>query len=328
MMWFEAHGVPLKTEADCRVFPQSNHGQDVVAVFDHLFRAPESRIRVLLGCSVVHIARPAAEFLLTDKQGGVIIADRVILTTGGQAYRHTGSTGDGYAFAESLGHTVTPLAPSLSSFTTQEPWPKQLAGCSLPWVRCTAPEHPDAMYDGPVLFTHHGVSGPAIFALSGLVAFASIDATHPLRMTMNCFPEEPLPALEQRLATRCHENGRKSMRTVLGFFLPKALAGTLCTETHLDGDLRAAHATKATIAACAQWMHAIPFHVIGRGAGDEFVTAGGVDTAEVDPKTMESRTCPGLFFAGEILNIDGFTGGFNLQASWATGHAAGTAAAT
>ncbi|MBI4433403.1 NAD(P)/FAD-dependent oxidoreductase [Candidatus Uhrbacteria bacterium] len=323
MAWFEGHGVPLNTEADLRVFPASDHGQDVVAVFDRLFGASGSRIHVLLGCSVVHIARPATEFLLTDKQGGVIVADRVILTTGGQAYRHTGSTGDGYAFAESLGHTVTSLAPSLNSFTTKEQWPKQLAGCSLPWVRFTAPAHADATYDGPLLFTHHGVSGPAAFALSGLVAFVPIDAVHPLAMAINCFPDESLLALEQRLAARCHENGRKSMRTVLGFFLPKTLADVLCTETHIDGDMRAAQATKAMVAACAQWMHAIPLHVVGRGAGDEFVTAGGVDTNEVDPKTMESRICPGLFFAGEILNVDGFTGGFNLQASWATGRAAG-----
>ena len=281
-----------------------------------------------MSTSIARITKQNNIFTIVCKDGATITADRCIITTGGQAYRHTGSTGDGYAFAESLGHTITPLAPSLSSFTTRETWPKGLSGLSLPYARLSAPEHPHAAYDGPFLFTHRGVSGPAVFALSGLVAFTEASVAHPIKLTIACFPDETIVALEQRLIQLCRGQSRKSMRTILGFVLPKALAEVLITELPIDGDAQAAQATKETIAACAQWMQAIPLHAIGRGAGDEFVTAGGVDTAEVDPKTMESRICPGLFFAGEILNIDGFTGGFNLQSSWATGRAAGEYSAT
>lgn len=327
MEWFEAHGVPLKTEDDFRVFPKSNSGRDVVAVFEKLFRAPNSRVRVRFGQSATTIAKNERGFTITFTSGQPMEADRLILTTGGQAYRHTGSRGDGYAFAESLGHTITPLAPSLSSLTTREMWPKELTGLSIPYARISVAGDTKRSYDGPFLFTHHGLSGPAVFALSSLVAFERIDPAHLLAITINLFPDERTEDLVRRIGNFCRANGKKNLQIVLGFLLPKTLAVTLCAETRLDGTMHAAQTTKRDIEVCANWMQAIPLHITGRGAGDEFVTAGGVNTDEVNPRTMESNICPGLFFAGEILNVDGFTGGFNLQASWATGYAAGIHAA-
>ncbi len=327
MSWFEAHGVPLKTEEDLRVFPRSDDGKDVVAVFEQLFRAPGSHISLLLGHHATAVAKAGNGFVVTFRNAESLAADRLILTTGGQAYRQTGSTGDGYAFAESLGHTVTPLAPSLSSFFVKETWPKELSGLSVAHAKISAPRIPHADYAGPFLFTHRGVSGPAVFALSALVAFETFDAAHPLRISIDLFPNETAHTLTKRVVGLFHANGKKNTKTVLGFLLPKALAAVLVAEMGVDGAAQAAQITKKEIASCVGWMKGIPLTVIGRGAGDEFVTAGGVNTDEVDPRTMESRICPGLYFAGEILNIDGFTGGFNLQSSWATGRVAGESAA-
>lgn len=327
MSWFEAHGVPLKTEEDLRVFPRSDDGTDIVGVFEELFRAPDSLVSPLLGRHATSVSKTANGFVVSFRSGKPLTADRVILTTGGQAYRQTGSTGDGYAFAESLGHTLTPLAPSLSSFFTKETWPKEISGLSIESAKISAPTVPHAGYTGPFLFTHKGVSGPAVFALSALVAFERFDAAHPLTIAIDLFPDETAESLTARLAETFRANSKKSIKTVLGFLLPKALAAVLVIQAGVDGDTQAAHATKHDVAHCVGWMKGIPLTVIGKGAGDEFVTAGGVDTDEVDPRTMESRICPGLFFAGELLNIDGFTGGFNLQASWATGRVAGESAA-
>lgn len=325
--WFEAHGVPLKTEEDLRVFPRSDDGTDVVAVFERLFRAPGSRVRPLLGRHATAVAKTEKGFVVSFRNGEPLATDRVILTTGGQAYRHTGSTGDGYAFAESLGHRITPLAPSLSSFFTKEAWPKELSGLSIARAALSAPRVPHASYTGPFLFTHKGVSGPAVFALSALVAFERIDPAHPLPISIDLFPQEKTDALAARITEAFRTNAKKSIKTVLGFLLPKALAAVVVAETGVVGEEQAAQASKKDVAACVRWMIGIPLTVVGKGAGDEFVTAGGVDTDDVDPRTMESRICPGLYFAGEILNVDGFTGGFNLQASWATGRVAGESAA-
>ncbi len=336
--WFEANGVPTKVEDDLRAFPVSDDGHDVVRAFERVFAEAGPRMRFLLNHSAASIAKRGDEFTITFKDGGTLEADRLILTTGGQAYRHTGSQGDGYAFAESLGHTVTPLAPSLNSFFTSETWPKEVSGLSFARAHITAhplssspsdpstPSHP-ASWTGPFLFTHKGVSGPAVFAVSGLVAFWPYGPAQPLSLSIDLFPDEDADAFETRLREAMRGQGKKAVRTVLAAFVPKSLAELVEREAGMDG-LNAGDANKEQVRKLARWMKGVPLHVVGRGAGDEFVTAGGVFLTEVDPSTMESKITPGLFFAGEILDVDGFTGGFNLQASWATGRLAGINAAS
>jgi len=355
MAWFEAHDVPLKTESDLRVFPRSDKGEDVVAAFERLFRTNDSRIDMMLGRQAIGVSKHGDKFMTRLKTGETIESDRLILTTGGQAYRNTGSTGDGYAFAESLGHTITALAPSLSSFTIAETWPKDLSGLSLPWARLSfvggesvnmkgrPSESPTLHYPlstlhspsptlhettGPFIFTHHGISGPAVFALSSLLAFKTFDKTHPFPISIDLFPEEKAESLSKRLIDTMHENGKKSLKTVVSFLVPKAIASIIVEVSGLDGEKQVAQMTKQDVSICVQALKSLTLHLIGRGAGEEFVTAGGVNTDEVDQRTMESKIVPGLYFAGEILDIDGFTGGFNLQAAWATGRAAGEAAAS
>lgn len=320
--WFEEHDVPLKTEEDLRVFPVSDDGGDIVGVFEKIFQ--HTNVHVTLNAQVTRIEKTTDVFHVFLK-GKVepFVVDRVVLTTGGQAYRHTGSTGDGYAFAISFGHHLTPLAPSLNAFFTRESWPRDVSGLSFERATIQADRPKGALYTGPFLFTHKGVSGPAVFAVSSYVAFETYDATQPLTIAIDLFPDQSNAELTTELKAHITDNPRKSFLTVLARLIPKSLAEICCRECRVDAARHAVEMSQKDLKTCIDWLKAIPLHATGRGAGDEFVTAGGIDTKEVNPSTMESRLCPGLFFAGEILDIDGFTGGFNLQASWATGRLAG-----
>jgi predicted Rossmann fold flavoprotein len=178
-------------------------------------------------------------------------------------------------------------------------------------------------YTGPFLFTHKGVSGPAVFAVSSHVAFEAYDPKRPLEITIDVFPERSVDELRSTIEQLIKDYPKKSTLNVLAHLVSKSFAEVLCAQASLSRDKHAAELSKQEIGNVVTWLKAIPLHVVGRGAGDEFVTAGGVSLKEVDPTTMESKISPGLFFAGEILDIDGYTGGFNLQASWATGRLAG-----
>jgi len=330
--WFESHGVPLKIEADSRVFPLSNDGHDVVGIFEKLFK--KSDVKLVLNTQVSCIKKIGKSFEVglnnveTSSEGvsttKTLLVDKIILTTGGQAYRQTGSTGDGYAFATSLGHTITELAPSLSALFTQETWPAKVAGLSFQSAELNVkPPHSTI---GPLLFTHKGISGPAVFALSSLVAFEKFDAKHPLEITIDLFPDKKATDLTSSIEAVKLANPKKSWINVLSALVSKSLAEVVCLELKIDGEKKSHDVSKKDLARCVDWLKGVPLHIISRSAGEEFVTAGGVNLKEVDPTTMQSKICSGLYFAGEILDIDGFTGGFNLQASWATGHLAGTSA--
>ena len=325
--WFESHGVPLKVEEDLRVFPQSNNGKDIVRVFETLFKTP--RVHTLLRHAVREVMKDEDGFHIFFKDASPpLLVDRLILTTGGQAYRHTGSVGDGYSFAQTLGHTITPLAASLNSFGTQETWPAELSGVSFERATISAVGPKRASYTGPFLFTHKGVSGPAVFALSSLVAFQTYDKEHPLEIAIDLFPDTSADEMHAQVQMALASNAKKSFLNCLVGLIPRSLAEVLCAQLGIPAEKKAGDMDKKSVQQCVRWLKAIPLHVVARGAGDEFVTAGGVTLSEVNPATMESNICHGLFFAGEILDIDGFTGGFNLQSSWATGRLAGEHAVT
>lgn len=324
--WFEEHGVPLKVEEDLRVFPVSNKGEEIVGVFEQVFQ--RSSVQVRLKAQVIRVEKRERQFELFFKDvAESLIVDRLILTTGGRAHRHTGSTGDGYAFAQALGHTITPLAPSLNAFFTRETWPAEVSGLSFEKAKITAQRGKNPIWNGPFLFTHKGVSGPAVFAVSGLVAFEVYDQAYPLEISIDLFPDLSHEQLLVALVERIAQTPRKNVPNGLTGLIPKSLGEVLCRNHGYSLEKHAAEFSKKELFQIASWLKGIPLQVIGRGAGDEFVTAGGIELQEVNPSTMESKICPGLFFAGEILDIDGFTGGFNLQASWATGRLAGQYAA-
>ncbi len=328
--WFEEHGVPLKTEDDLRVFPQSNNGKDIVGVFENMFA--ESNVELVLRQAVTEVnkeevRKDASKFSLTLKDGSHMLVDVLILTTGGQAYRHTGSTGEGYKFAENCGHRITDLAASLNSFHLQEPWAGQLAGVSFEKITLRVPNHKEYIATGPMVFTHKGISGPAVFALSAQVAFEHYTGSAPLAITIDFAPDVPLEQLQKRLQNDLLLSPTRLLAKTLQTWLPKSVIKELQLDLQIPEDIHNASVSKQMRAGIVQWIKGCTVHAVGRGAGSEFITAGGVDTGDVNPRTMESTLCPNLLFAGEILNIDGITGGFNLQAAWATGRLAGLRAA-
>jgi predicted Rossmann fold flavoprotein len=324
--WFENHGVPVKIEDDMRAFPVSNDGHDVVEVFSEIFI--DGKVKVMVNSAVDEIKRNDSGFSIKiKKRSKRLEADKVILTTGGQAYRQTGSTGDGYAFATELGHVITPLAPSLSAFHTQENWPAEVSGLSFPQVRLEVTLNKKKVETtGPMMFTYKGITGPAVFAMSSLVAFEEISESEAMEIEIDLYPENKFNDMQAKLALFIRKNPKKMISSVLGMVVPRALATIICDEVDIDPEKDAGQISKREIEEIIYWVKSVPLNIIARAAGEEFVTAGGVDLSEVNPSTLESKKCPGLYLAGEVLDIDGFTGGFNLQSAWATGRLAGFSA--
>ncbi len=325
-VFFESRGAPLKTEADNRVFPVSEDGKDIIQVFANLLDNP--RVRLRYNAAVERIEKTKTGYAIYLRNiTEPINADKIILATGGQAYRKTGSKGDGYAFAQSLGHSLTELHPSLSNLILKEKWPATLSGVSFERAELMVAKNKKQSQLGPFLFTHQGISGPAVFALSALVAEEKFDKKKPLQILIDLFPDEPPETTLAHFIAEIANNPRRNFKNILGLFIPKSMATMTCRELNINPNINAAEVAKKDRRRAAAWLNAIPVHAVGRSAGEEFVTAGGIPLKEVNPSTMESKISPGLFFCGEILNVDAFTGGFNLSAAWATGHLAGKSAA-
>ncbi|MFA5855022.1 MAG: aminoacetone oxidase family FAD-binding enzyme [Candidatus Gracilibacteria bacterium] len=330
--FFESRGVPLKTENDQRVFPVSDRAEDIVAIFSKIFT--EHKVNLLLNTQVISVKKTKSNFTLelATHAGGkqeitTLTVDKLILATGGEAYRATGSSGDGYAFAQSLGHHITALAPSLNSFTVKELWARSLPGVALQKAKFTikTQNKPSKTYTsvGPALFTHHGITGPAIFAISSRIAFEDYSPTRPLTLFVDLIPDTPQPALEEALYMELNSNQQKFFRNSLSVFVPKSLAAEFCNLLQIPEDKKNVELPKKDYFKTIDLLKHLPLTIIGRAPQEEFVTAGGIDTAEVNPRTMESLICPGLYAVGELLNVDAVTGGFNLTAAWVTGRLAG-----
>jgi predicted flavoprotein YhiN len=245
-------------------------------------------------------------------------ADVVVVTTGGSAYSHTGSTGDGYAFARSLGHTITPLGPSLSSFLTREKWTHELSGLAFPEARVG-----DLTW--PILLTHFGISGPLSFMYSSQIAWESLGSNSPKIIHLAPVADMDEKVWNTFLIEEFSLHPKKTITTVLSEKLPRRFVEGFVKEyfSHIT-DTYLSSVSKADRLSISELLGVwIPITLIERRPGDEFVTAGGVNTDELDPETMESRVSERLYFAGEVLNVDGYTGGFSLQICWASGYVAG-----
>lgn len=304
--WFESHGLKLKCEADNRVFPANDNAEAVNELFEQLI--PET---FKLSEAVLNIQKLAdSKFEITTSKSSYIV-DKLVLTTGGNAYAHTGSTGDGYNFAKSLGHTITELGPSLNSFLVHEDWVKQLSGLSLDNGVLS---YKDDSIEGPFLFTHFGVSGPTTFAFASKIPFELVTKDNPLKVFLS------FGLTKNDIDNLISENGKKSILNILKQKLPERLSRTILEQLKISPNQKSSEISSQNRKNIATGL---PITLIARKPGDEFVTAGGINLDEVNAKTMESKLIPNLYFAGEILNIDGYTGGFNLQASWATGRLVG-----
>ncbi|MDF2379396.1 MAG: aminoacetone oxidase family FAD-binding enzyme [Candidatus Gracilibacteria bacterium] len=327
--WFEKQAVPLKTEKDQRVFPVSNDGKDIVRVFEKLFQKHEVKVHYKESVQKVMKAEDNQIDLRTDQDK--YLFDYVVLTTGGNAYQHTGSTGDGYSFAKNFGHTVTPLGPSLNSFMTAEEWPKSISGLALPNAKleAQADDGKTVKAEGPILFTHFGISGPALFALSSHLSFSKISNEHPIQISISARAEKSFQDWDKLIHEETQRRGAQQFQTFLKKHLQNRLVELILEQLDIEGIKKNSELSKIDRERVAHLLTGhLTLNAIKRRPGDEFVTAGGIVLDEINKKTMQSKLHSGLFFGGEIMNVDGVTGGFNLQASWATGRLAGKSIAS
>lgn len=317
----ESLGVPTKVERGGRIFPVSDDARDVVAAMRRYalrgnVKLVNANVRSLL------IKNGAVEGVNTSR--GHIYGNKVIVCTGGASYPQTGSDGSGYRIAEKAGHTITDISPSLVPLTAAEDWCGKLSGLSLKNVKTTAyGAGGKKLYEGfgEMLFTHFGVSGPLILSMS---AHIRKDAVKGCTLEIDLKPALTAEKLDARILRDLGANGKKHLINSLDALLPKALIPIVIASAGTEPHKCAAELTKAERLALGNAIKHLKLTITGlRPIEEAIVTSGGVKTSEIDPSTMESKLVSGLYFAGEIIDIDAYTGGYNLQAAWSTGYLAG-----
>ena len=317
--WFEQRGVTLKTEADGRMFPVTDSSQTIVDCLQNA--AGKAGVRVVLSTGLKAVEKKADGFHVTLTTGDVVTCDRLLLATGGN------KSNAGLTFARQFGHTIEPPVPSLFTFHINDPRLLELSGVSVgeavTAVRGTAlKEH------GPLLITHWGLSGPAVLKLSAWGARELHDCDYKFTLLVNWAPAFNAGSLRAALESARAAHPKKQLGTWCPVGLPLRLWARLLGAADLKPDTQWAVVPGAALRELAAQVCAGEFAVTGKSMfKEEFVTCGGVRLSEVDFKTMESRLVPGLFFAGEVIDVDGITGGFNFQAAWTSGWLAGRAMA-
>ena len=360
MDFVEENGCPVKVERGKRVFPVSDHASDVTRAFTDYLRRMHVRVFYHQGIREIltqdlEVSEPAPvppgdpkyakkagknkKPLQTKKVTGLILddgrkvsCDSVILCTGGKSYASTGSTGDGYRLAGELGHTIVEPAPSLVPLTVKEEWPLRLQGLSLKNVSAAfypleqdgnGKKKPVFEDFGEMLFTHFGISGPIVLTGSCYLDFQK--HLEGYRLFLNLKPAIPPEELEERLSREFALAPGKKLSNALRSLFPQRLAEEVADLSGFGGELEVRRIDPAGIRSLAGLIQALPITVTGtRGFAEAIVTRGGVSTKEINPSTMESKLVKGLYFAGEVIDIDAHTGGFNLQLAWSTGHLAGS----
>ncbi len=330
---FEAEGCKLKVERGDRVFPVSDHSSDVI-------RTLEKRMN-LLGVTV-KLYTKVTEFIMQDldtenpkapkkiitgvkcQDGSKFFADAVILATGGASYPTTGSNGEGIRLCEKCGHKVVALKPSLVPFETKEAWVKELQGVSLKNVSVTMMCGKKKVYDGfgEMLFTHFGVSGPLILTAS--CHYHKAKNHEDCRLYLDLKPALTKEQLDKRLLREFEENQNKAIKTVISSLLPSKMVPVFIRLLDLSPDKKIHEVKKEERAMIIDLLKELPMTVSGtRDFKEAIITQGGVSVKDVNPSTMESKVVKNLYIAGEMLDVDAYTGGFNLQIAWSTGHLAG-----
>ena len=326
MDFLEKAGCPLKVERGDRVFPVSDHSSDVIAAFQRELKKRGVEIRL----------NTEVKELLTEGDGeegsvtGVLLsngkkeyADAVIIATGGISYASTGSTGDGYRFAKSVGHKVVECKPSLVPFNMKEDWCKEAMGVSLKNVSLTLKCGKKEIYSGfgEMLITHFGISGPlALSASSYYVSKAKSDC----KCYLDLKPALTLEQLDKRVLRDFEESKNKLFRNALNHLFPSKLIPVMVKLSGIDPEKKVNEITKEERKSFVELIKNIPLTIDGvRDFKEAIITKGGVAVKEVNPSTMESKVLTGLYFAGEVLDLDALTGGYNLQIAWSTGYLAG-----
>lgn len=329
MNFLEQAGCKLKTERGDRVFPVSDHSSDVIAALQRELK--RCNVEILLNTKTDDILTvdekegEAGRFAGVRISGGrVMCGDKGIICTGGMSYPATGSTGDGYCFAKAAGHRLAELKPALVPLRVEEGWCRQLMGLSLRNVSLRLLCGGRKVYEGfgEMLFTHFGVSGP--LALTASSFYKGDSGT----LLLDLKPALDEQQLDKRLLRDFEENRNKQFKNALGALFPAKLIPVMVSLSGIDPEKKINEVTAGERRAFAGLIKKLPFTVTGTGGFEEaIITRGGVSVGDVNPSTMESRKVKGLYFAGEVLDLDALTGGFNLQIAWSTGHLAGKSAA-
>ncbi len=319
--WFSDRGVNLKTEADGRMFPVTDDSSTIV---NCLIRTAENAgVKIYTGILIVKVSvNPAfakgeskSKFLIKVKTGEWLECDRILIATG--------SNPIGYQIAKSFGHRIESPVPSLFTFTISDPRLAGLSGVAVPHANVRL-LNTKLEQTGPVLITHWGLSGPAILKLSAWGARVLYDCNYQTKLVINWLPQYTLEVLHQQLVAVKSQLSRRAIANSCPVSIPQSLWKQLIAVVGIGTETRWAEISNKVLNQLIQELTQGEFLIKGKGVfKEEFVTCGGINLKEVDFKTMESRLCPGLYFAGEILDIDGVTGGFNFQSAWTTGAIAG-----
>lgn len=330
--FFEAAGCKCKEERGERIFPVTDHSSDVIAALNR--EMSKTNVKVMLRtCVKSLILEEAAE--MGQKVTGIVLddgrkikADAVIVATGGKSYEATGSTGDGYRLAEEAGHTVKEVKPALVPLTVQESWCMEMQGLSLKNVSISLTSDKKKIYEGfgEMLFTHFGVSGPLILSASSFYVKRYLGM--PVTLSIDLKPALSKEQLDKRLLKDFEEYKNKQFKNSLDGLLPSKMIPVIIKLSGISSEKKVNEITKEERSRLIELLKNLTMTVDGvRGFREAIITQGGVHVKEVNPSTVGSKLVKGLYFAGEVLDLDAVTGGFNLQIAWSTGYLAGTSAA-
>ena len=328
MDFFTEHGVKLKEERGQRIFPVSDHASDVIRALSQYLRQLGVKVCLetkLTGIQTEDGAVKAVKTLhLPGKEKKTLPADALILAGGGCSYPQTGSDGNLFALCKDLGHTVKPLRPALVPLTVKEDYIPQMMGLSLKNVTLTIRDNRKTCYEefGEMLFTHFGVSGPLVLSASSRIRECS--EKKPLSAEIDLKPALDEEKLDKRLQRMITEGANKQFKNLIQGLLPAKMLPVVIRLSGIDPEKKGNAITKEERTGLLKLLKAFPFTITGtRGFSEAIITRGGISVKEVDPSTMESKIIKGMYFAGEMLDVDALTGGFNLQAAWSTGYLAG-----
>lgn len=320
--FFEENGCPLKIERGNRVFPVSDKSYDVINALEAKMK--EVGVNIYLNHTVSDIIVDngvAKGIVIANKK---LFADGIVVATGGYSYPTTGSTGDGHAIAKRHGHKITKCVPALVPFNVKEEWVKDLQGLSLRNVNVRIKDNNKILYEdfGELLFTHFGVSGPTVLSASSYVI--DLIRTKELELSIDLKPALNEQQLDERILRDFEENKNRNFSNALDKLLPKSLIPVIIERSEINPDRKVNEIKKDERKGLVRLIKNFDLTLISlRGFNEAIITHGGIDVKEIDPGTMESKLIKGLYFAGEILDVDAVTGGYNLQIAWSTGFLSG-----
>ena len=323
--FFDELGLHIKIERGNRVFPESDHSSDVIGALNRELKrlSVDVRLNTEVKDIIVNDGKATGVVIKCSGKESTIQADNVIVATGGNSYQSTGSTGDGYRFARKLGHSVTPILPALVPFNVAEDWESDLQGLSLKNVSIVVLDGKQEIYSdfGEMLFTHFGVSGPLILSASSFAARRIKE--HPLKLVIDLKPALSQEQLDERILRDFDEEKNKAFKNSLDKLLPKKMIPVIVRLSDIDGNKKVNEITKQERQKLVSLIKGLELTITGlRGFNEAIITQGGINVREINPTTMESKLVKNLYFAGEVLDVDALTGGFNLQVAWSTGYAA------